>query len=176
SPPSGSHLLSLSLSVVLFVCVHAVVVVLVLVVVAAVVTVVLNRDLSSAHLARLEEASFSGLSLLDELHLGNNRISFIADGAFRGLSHLQTLSFPPAPFPFIVACKWNQMCSVGPGGHRRAGVLPRDLQTNEISWTIEDMNGPFSALDKLKKLLLQGNRIRSVTKKSFSGLDSLERL
>lgn len=28
----------------------------------------------------------------------------------------------------------------------------RDLQNNEISWTIEDMNGPFSALDKLKKL------------------------
>lgn len=28
----------------------------------------------------------------------------------------------------------------------------RDLQKNEISWTIEDMNGPFSALDKLKKL------------------------
>lgn len=28
----------------------------------------------------------------------------------------------------------------------------RDLQKNEISWTIEDMNGPFSALDKLKRL------------------------
>lgn len=27
-----------------------------------------------------------------------------------------------------------------------------DLQQNEISWTIEDMNGPFSALEKLKKL------------------------
>lgn len=91
----------------------------------------------------------------------------------------------------------------------------RDLQNNEISWTIEDMNGPFSALDKLKKLwvhnpcntmfhpglrdlmereqnkgsevwncsnfcrflrFLQGNRIRSVTKKSFSGLDALQHL
>ncbi|XP_064175593.1 leucine-rich repeats and immunoglobulin-like domains protein 3 [Anguilla rostrata] len=38
------------------------------------------------------------------------------------------------------------------------------------------MNGPFSALDKLRKLFLQGNRIRSVTKKSFSGLETLEHL
>uniref|UniRef100_A0A665TUR1 Ig-like domain-containing protein n=1 Tax=Echeneis naucrates TaxID=173247 RepID=A0A665TUR1_ECHNA len=90
----------------------------------------------------LEESSFVGLSLLDELHIGNNRVSFIADGAFRGLSNLQML----------------------------------DLQNNEISWTIEDMNGPFSALDKLKKLFLQGNQIRSVTKKSFSGLDALQHL
>jgi len=28
----------------------------------------------------------------------------------------------------------------------------RDLKCNEISWTIEDMNGPFSALDNLRKL------------------------
>ncbi|KAJ8249764.1 hypothetical protein COCON_G00229800 [Conger conger] len=38
------------------------------------------------------------------------------------------------------------------------------------------MNGPFSALDELRKLFLQGNRIRSVTKKSFSGLETLEHL
>lgn len=49
------------------------------------------RNLSSNHLSRLEESSFVGLSLLDELHIGNNRVSFIADGAFRGLSNLQML-------------------------------------------------------------------------------------
>lgn len=48
-------------------------------------------NLSSNHLSRLEESSFVGLSLLDELHIGNNRVSFIADGAFRGLSNLQML-------------------------------------------------------------------------------------
>uniref|UniRef100_A0A8C7D2F5 Leucine-rich repeats and immunoglobulin-like domains 3 n=1 Tax=Oncorhynchus kisutch TaxID=8019 RepID=A0A8C7D2F5_ONCKI len=111
-------------------------------------------DISSNHLTRLEESSFVGLSLLDELHIGNNRVSFIADGAFRGLSHLQML----------------------------------DLQNNEISWTIEDMNGPFSfPEDRLETIkwtmgtdfnwkFLQGNQIRSVTKKSFSGLDTLEHL
>ena len=28
----------------------------------------------------------------------------------------------------------------------------RDLKNNEISWTIEDMNGAFSGLDKLRWL------------------------
>lgn len=28
----------------------------------------------------------------------------------------------------------------------------RDLKNNEISWTIEDMNGAFSGLDKLRRL------------------------
>uniref|UniRef100_A0A8C8CUB1 Ig-like domain-containing protein n=1 Tax=Oncorhynchus tshawytscha TaxID=74940 RepID=A0A8C8CUB1_ONCTS len=101
-----------------------------------------SPSLSFSLLLSLLFTPFVGLSLLDELHIGNNRVSFIADGAFRGLSHLQML----------------------------------DLQNNEISWTIEDMNGPFSALDKLRKLFLQGNQIRSVTKKSFSGLDTLEHL
>lgn len=30
--------------------------------------------------------------------------------------------------------------------------LIRDLKNNEISWTIEDMNGAFSGLDKLRRL------------------------
>lgn len=55
------------------------------------VTPCVGRDLTANHLTRLEEASFLGLSLLDKLDIGNNRISFIADGAFRGLSRLQTL-------------------------------------------------------------------------------------
>lgn len=50
-----------------------------------------SSNLSANHLTRLEESSFVGLSLLDKLHIGNNRVSFIADGAFRGLSSLQML-------------------------------------------------------------------------------------
>lgn len=55
------------------------------------VVCVAHRNLSSNHLSRLEESSFVGLSLLDQLHIGSNRVSFIADGAFRGLSSLRTL-------------------------------------------------------------------------------------
>lgn len=50
-----------------------------------------HSNLSTNHLSRLEESGFAGLSLLDELDVGNNRVSFIADGAFRGLSNLQML-------------------------------------------------------------------------------------
>lgn len=49
------------------------------------------RDLSSNHLTRLEESSFAGLSGLDVLLIGNNKVSFVADGAFRGLTRLMTL-------------------------------------------------------------------------------------
>lgn len=31
-------------------------------------------------------------------------------------------------------------------------LIIRDLKNNEISWTIEDMNGAFSGLDKLRRL------------------------
>lgn len=41
------------------------------------------------------------------------------------------------------------------GSFQQCGLsvsVSRDLQKNEISWTIEDMNGPFSALEQLKRL------------------------
>lgn len=51
----------------------------------------MHRDLTYNHLARLEDSSFVGLSLLVRLDIGNNKVSYIADCAFRGLSSLQTL-------------------------------------------------------------------------------------
>lgn len=49
------------------------------------------RDLTFNELTRLEESSFMGLSLLGRLFIGNNQISNIVDGAFHGLSNLNTL-------------------------------------------------------------------------------------
>jgi hypothetical protein len=51
----------------------------------------LYRDLTFNHLSRLDDSSFLGLSLLNTLHIGNNRVNYIADCAFRGLSSLKTL-------------------------------------------------------------------------------------
>lgn len=51
----------------------------------------LDRDLTFNHLSRLDDSSFLGLSLLNTLHIGNNKVSYIADCAFRGLSSLKTL-------------------------------------------------------------------------------------
>lgn len=47
--------------------------------------------MSHNQLTRLKESAFVGLGLLEKLNLGDNRISYIADGVFRGLTSLQTL-------------------------------------------------------------------------------------
>uniref|UniRef100_A0A6Q2XUC9 Ig-like domain-containing protein n=1 Tax=Esox lucius TaxID=8010 RepID=A0A6Q2XUC9_ESOLU len=103
---------------------------------------------------------------LSELDLSSNHLARLEESSFVGLSLLDELHIGN-----------NRVSFIADGAFRGLSHLQMlDLQNNEISWTIEDMNGPFSALDKLRKLFLQGNQIRSVTKKSFSGLDTLEHL
>ncbi len=51
-----------------------------------------------------------------------------------------------------------------------------ELDHNDISWTVEDMNGAFDGLSALSRLDLSANRIRTVSKRAFSGLDSLRQL
>ena len=51
-----------------------------------------------------------------------------------------------------------------------------DLSNNDISWTIEDMDGAFTGLIKLKRLGLNSNRIKSISKRAFSGLGQLHKL
>lgn len=46
----------------------------------------------------------------------------------------------------------------------------RELSNNELSWTIEDMNGTFNELKSLEKLSLENNKIKSIAKNAFSGL------
>ncbi|KAL2103032.1 hypothetical protein ACEWY4_002200 [Coilia grayii] len=100
------------------------------------------------------------------LDLSFNHLTRLEESSFSGLSELDQLHIGN-----------NQVSFVADGAFRGLSRLQTlDLKNNEISWTIEDMNGPFRALDKLKKLFLQGNRIRSVTKSSFSGLKMLEHL
>ncbi|KAF6100051.1 leucine rich repeats and immunoglobulin like domains 1 [Phyllostomus discolor] len=123
--------------------------------------------LSYNNLTRLDEESLADLSSLSILRLSHNSISHIAEGAFRGLKNLRIL----------------------------------DLDHNEISGTIEDTSGAFMGLDSLSKLNLYqgltvcwlspsphtpqvfagkltlfGNKIKSVAKRAFSGLEGLEHL
>uniref|UniRef100_A0A2K5C885 Leucine rich repeats and immunoglobulin like domains 1 n=1 Tax=Aotus nancymaae TaxID=37293 RepID=A0A2K5C885_AOTNA len=122
--------------------------------------------LSFNNLTRLDEESLAELSSLNILRLNHNSISHIVEGAFKGLKSLRVL----------------------------------DLDHNEISGTIEDTSGAFSGLDSLSKLLLLepspsadcssppqpqmsaggrslfGNKIKSVAKRAFSGLEGLEHL
>ncbi|GAB5568210.1 leucine-rich repeats and immunoglobulin-like domains protein 1 [Prionailurus iriomotensis] len=126
--------------------------------------------LSFNNLTRLDEESLADLSSLSILRLSHNSISHIAEGAFKGLKNLRVL----------------------------------DLDHNEISGTIEDTSGAFTGLDSLSKLqfarqalgqdsgcapgaeallsgaclarTLFGNKIKSVAKRAFSGLEGLEHL
>ena len=50
----------------------------------------------------------------------------------------------------------------------------RELNHNEISWTIEDTNGTFTELSQVSKLGLSANRIKSVARKAFAGMQGLK--
>jgi DNA replication protein DnaD len=43
----------------------------------------------------------------------------------------------------------------------------RDLSNNELSWTIEDMNGTFYELNNLQSLSLENNKIKSIANNAF---------
>ncbi|XP_041934890.1 LOW QUALITY PROTEIN: leucine-rich repeats and immunoglobulin-like domains protein 3 [Alosa sapidissima] len=129
------------------------------------------RTLQQLHLAhntisRIRPDAWEFCQALSELDLSSNHLTRLEESSFAGLSVLDQLHIGN-----------NKVSFVADGAFRGLSRLQTlDLKNNEISWTIEDMNGPFRVLDKLKKLFLQGNRIRSVTKSSFSGLKMLEHL
>ncbi|XP_020782130.1 leucine-rich repeats and immunoglobulin-like domains protein 3 [Boleophthalmus pectinirostris] len=122
--------------------------------------------LSHNAISRIRPEAWEFCQKLNELNLSSNHLSRLEESSFWGLSLLDQLHIGNNRVSFIADGAFKGLSS----------LQMLDLQNNEISWTIEDMNGPFSALDKLKKLFLQGNQIRSVTKKSFSGLDALQHL
>ncbi|KAM9771564.1 leucine-rich repeats and immunoglobulin-like domains protein 3 [Syngnathus typhle] len=117
-------------------------------------------------ISRIRADAWEFCQKLSELNLSSNHLSRLEESSFVGLSLLDELHIGN-----------NRVSFIADGAFRGLSSLQTlDLQNNEISWTIEDMNGPFSALDNLKRIFLQGNQIRSVTKKSFSGLDALQHL
>uniref|UniRef100_A0A8C7IPG5 Leucine rich repeats and immunoglobulin like domains 3 n=1 Tax=Oncorhynchus kisutch TaxID=8019 RepID=A0A8C7IPG5_ONCKI len=114
-----------------------------------------------------------GLLTLQQLHLGHNAISRIRPDAWEfcqklseldissnHLTRLEESSFVGLSLLDELHIGNNRVSFIADGAFRGLSHLQMlDLQNNEISWTIEDMNGPFSALDKLRKLFLQGNQI-----------------
>ncbi|XP_062850761.1 leucine-rich repeats and immunoglobulin-like domains protein 3 [Trichomycterus rosablanca] len=122
--------------------------------------------LANNAISRIKSDAWEFCQKLAELNLSSNQLTRLEEGSFMGLSVLEQLSIG-----------YNKVSFITDGAFKGLSNLHLlDLRYNEISWTIEDMNGPFSALNNLRKLFLQGNQIRSVTKKSFTGLDLLEQL
>ncbi|XP_031230923.1 leucine-rich repeats and immunoglobulin-like domains protein 2 isoform X2 [Mastomys coucha] len=103
---------------------------------------------------------------LSELDLSYNQLTRLDESAFVGLSLLERLNLGD-----------NRVTHIADGVFRFLSNLQTlDLRNNEISWAIEDASEAFSGLRSLTKLILQGNRIKSVTQKAFIGLESLEYL
>ncbi|KAL6091854.1 hypothetical protein STEG23_032204 [Scotinomys teguina] len=123
-----------------------------------------HLDLSNNNISELR-AAFPPLQL-KYLYINSNRVMSMEPGYFDNLA--STL--------LVLKLNRNRISAVPPKMFKLPQLQHLDLKNNEISWTIEDMNGAFSGLDKLRQLILQGNRIRSITKKAFTGLDALEHL
>nr|XP_040143295.1 leucine-rich repeats and immunoglobulin-like domains protein 2 isoform X4 [Ictidomys tridecemlineatus] len=103
---------------------------------------------------------------LSELDLSYNQLTRLDESAFVGLSLLERLNLGD-----------NRVTHIADGVFRFLSNLQTlDLRNNEISWAIEDASEAFAGLTSLTKLILQGNQIKSITKKAFVGLESLEHL
>ncbi|KAG9490248.1 hypothetical protein GDO78_005898 [Eleutherodactylus coqui] len=142
------------------------------------------------NLTEISRGWLYGLLMLQHLHLSQNAISRISPDAwefcqklseldltFNELTRLDESSFMGLSLLGRLFIGNNQISNIADGAfHGLSSLSTLDLKYNEISWTIEDMNGAFSGLEKLKRLMLQGNRIGSITKKAFSWLEALEYL
>uniref|UniRef100_A0A8C2IZA5 Leucine-rich repeats and immunoglobulin-like domains 3 n=1 Tax=Cyprinus carpio TaxID=7962 RepID=A0A8C2IZA5_CYPCA len=98
--------------------------------------------LSHNAISRIKPDAWEFCQKLAELDLSWNQLSRLEEGSFVGLSVLEQLHVGN-----------NRISFIADGAFRGLSNLQAlDLKYNEISWTIEDMNGPFSALDNLRKL------------------------
>lgn len=101
---------------------------------------------------------------LEELDLSFNYITRLEETAFVGLGLLESLNLGD-----------NSISHLGEGVFANLGsVRTLDIRNNEISWAIEDSIGVFDGMKKLNTLILQRNKIKSITKKAFEGPEDLE--
>lgn len=103
---------------------------------------------------------------LSELNVSFNHLTRLDATAFTGLGLLENLNLGNNAVSHIAEGVFSGL----PNLHHL------DMRNNDISWAIEDSVGVFVGLGKLNTLILQGNRIKSVTNKAFSGLEALEHL
>uniref|UniRef100_A0A8C7IML9 Leucine rich repeats and immunoglobulin like domains 2 n=1 Tax=Oncorhynchus kisutch TaxID=8019 RepID=A0A8C7IML9_ONCKI len=103
---------------------------------------------------------------LEELDLSFNHLTRLEETAFSGLGLLENLNLGD-----------NSVSHLGEGVFSSlANLRSLDIRDNEISWAIEDSIGVFVGMKKLNTLILQQNKIKSITKKAFEGLEALEHL
>ncbi|KAM4871546.1 leucine-rich repeats and immunoglobulin-like domains protein 2 isoform 2-T2 [Thomomys bottae] len=122
--------------------------------------------MSQNAIERISPDAWEFCQRLAELDLSYNQLTRLEESAFVGLSLLERLNLGD-----------NRVTHIADGAFRFLSNLQTlDLRNNEISWAIEDASEAFAGLTSLTKLILQGNQIKSITKKAFIGLESLEHL
>ncbi|XP_029006143.1 leucine-rich repeats and immunoglobulin-like domains protein 2 [Betta splendens] len=103
---------------------------------------------------------------LEELDLSFNHLTRLDETAFQGLGFLENLNLGENSISHLAEGVFSGLTS----------LQTLDIRNNEISWAIEDSIGLFDGMKKLKTLILQRNKIKSITKKAFEGLEELEHL
>ncbi|ETE57888.1 Leucine-rich repeats and immunoglobulin-like domains protein 3, partial [Ophiophagus hannah] len=114
-------------------------------------------QLDHNNLTEISKGWLYGLLMLQQLHLSQNAISRIRPDAWEFCQKLSELDLT-----YNNLAKLEDSSFVGLSllvrldiGNNKMGLpLKKDLKNNEISWTIEDMNGAFSGLDKLRWLYI----------------------
>ncbi|XP_075415633.1 leucine-rich repeats and immunoglobulin-like domains protein 2 isoform X2 [Tenrec ecaudatus] len=125
-----------------------------------------HLHLSQNAIERISSDAWEFCQRLSELDLSYNQLTRLDESAFVGLNLLETLNLGD-----------NRVTHIADGVFRFLSNLQTlDLRNNEISWAIEDASEAFAGLTSLTTLILQGNQIKSITKKAFIGLGSLEHL
>ncbi|XP_070601744.1 leucine-rich repeats and immunoglobulin-like domains protein 2 isoform X2 [Erythrolamprus reginae] len=139
----------------------------------------------------IESLTFQGLDSLKSLKMQRNGINNLMDGAFFGLNNMEELELEQNNLTEVnkgwlyglkalqkLYISQNAINRIGPDAWEFCQSLSElDLRNNEISWAIEDANEEaFIGLERLNKLILQGNQIKSITKKALSDLQALEYL
>ncbi|XP_068939626.1 SLIT and NTRK-like protein 3 [Petaurus breviceps papuanus] len=118
--------------------------------------------LSSNLIQKIYRSDFWNFSSLDLLHLGNNRISYVQDGAFINLPNLKSL--------FL---NGNDIERLTPGMFR--GLQSLHYLYFEFNVIREIQPAAFSLMPNLKLLFLNNNLLRTLPTDAFAGT-SLARL
>ena len=117
--------------------------------------------LSHNQVSSIHRESWEFCESLEDMDLTHNRLHTIDDHSFEDLGALQHLRL-----------SYNRISHISEAAFRRLPHLDTlELSHNKISTTIEDVKGVFGGLDRLSKIDLADNEIKSITRKAFVGLE-----
>ncbi|CAI9729892.1 leucine-rich repeats and immunoglobulin-like domains protein 3 isoform X2 [Octopus vulgaris] len=149
-----------------------------------------NLQLNHNNISTISKGWLYGLKTLKQLSLTHNNIKSVELDGWEScrllrkldLSHNQLSSITVNSFANLAALKslylgHNHISHIERGAFKDLSNLEIfQLNHNEISSAVEDIDGAFAGLHRLTQLDLNGNKIKSLAKRSFIGLQNLEHL